>query len=238
MKHLEIASDTGNVNACGSCCCENVSGIPGTTDLWRLNYAPWVIPMGGKGLSTHFSSTVKQIHKSADFEGVLTVENIAVKSMASNDIVIDLSTFVDADGQPVTYELVPGYEVKNGSAELNGSILTIKSAINVVGFDAMMFRVTLPNNKSKVGEVFITWVRQASEEVPAANTTMTTPVVRIPRSRTTVHAAQAYIDVAVEILPTAQIGDIYRITFRANALDCDANCFPKETCYDLTIGKC
>lgn len=240
MKHFDITPDVGigSGNACATCCCMDATGVPGTIDLWRLNYAQWVVPMGGKGLSRQFSASVKLLHKSPPDPDAPVASNIEFKTMGSNAVTVQLSTMVTSADPDLTFEILPGYEPKSGSVNVTGSSLLYTPISNIVGFDYMLYRVTDSQRRTSVGEIFIEIVRAVGEEIPPRKTERKSDVVTVPRSRVNVNNQAALIDVAVQILPTANIGDIYRLTFRANALDCDANCFPHESCYDLKIGKC
>ena len=50
--------------------------------------------------------------------------------------------------------------------------------------------------------------------------------------------ANAGLRFPVAISPGAKVGDIYRLTIRAPAMDCDGTTYYHVSCYDITIGKC
>jgi hypothetical protein len=61
-------------------------------------------------------------------------------------------------------------------------------------------------------------------------------VINIPRAKIMVR--NPTIQFPLEVSPAAVTGDLYRLTMRTPAMDCDGNVFYHIWCTDINIGKC
>lgn len=226
--------DELTTNACNSCCCQAVSGVPGEIDRWTLDLAPWAVPIGGKGVS-EIVANVEPLH--APSVTGPQAQNNAVVTAFNTPASIDLASFVLNPGtDPIAYEVLPFYGPHHGKFTLDKATgaLVYTPTNGYTGYDKFYFKIT-SEGKSSIAEVIV-GVSPATGSLPAVPEF--TPAVKVPDSRIDLNKQAFVANVAVVISPAAIIGSVFRVTIKVTALDCDCNPFVNLSCYDLTIGKC
>jgi hypothetical protein len=228
-------------NGCATCCCEPAVARPGETNLWQINYAPWAIPIGGRGLSVN---TIFDIEKKTGATSPAGNQSPAVAFKASavtfNTPLTDTvaTSVVDPEADDLTFSLLPLYGPSNGEITFDAAgAFTYTPHAGFSGYETFFYQVSDGQSAPRIGEVSLA-VSLASPATPLPLKTKGTPAVRVRREGLVILQSWAAIQFPVEISPAALPGDIYRLTIRQEALDCDCNPFYHVSCYDISIGRC
>lgn len=235
MKHIVI-DDSVQTDGCTVCCCETVSLRPGETQALKLNYAPWAVPIAPKGLHCEPGIQVELKDTCAPSTGA------NLPPSASGDIHFDvvvntpltdgdLNDFVtDIEGDNLVFKVLSLYGPKHGKLDLNADgTFTFTPQGGYEGEDHFFFSVSDGVNPPVVLEALL------GIGVPSINVrgtwdlTVGTPIVD-----------QRYYTVTLPIAasPAAKECQIFRLTVRQGALDCDCVCYYHIDCIDVRIAKC
>jgi hypothetical protein len=226
-----------NLSGCSTCCCESASVRPGEINKWQIFYGPWSIPIGGRGLNVNTVFSVEKLPSSTpagapvvSFSGKETDFNTPLDDTVATSV-------TDPDSDPLTFELLPLYGPNFGTIEFNADGTYVYTPnTGFTGYDSFYYQVTDGNSLPRVGEVSIA-VSPASPASPLTPKTVGTPVVRVLRDALAVINGHS-IQFPVEVSPAALPGDIYRMTVRQPARDCEGIEYWHVSCYDLVVGKC
>lgn len=225
---------TGNVG-CQACCCSPAVIMPGETNKWQINYAPWSVPIGGRGLTVN---NVYDVEKRVDpvlagngapsvpFFGAVTPLNTTLNGTL---------TATDPDADSLKFKVLPGYGPANGKltiVEATGAYTYIPDT-GFIGLDTFFFTVSDGVNPPVVGEASIA-VQQAGAP---ANRSTATPIVFVNKAAMVIDAGYHTVEFPIEVSPAAKVGDRYRMTIRQQAMDCDAY-YWNVMCIDISVGKC
>lgn len=233
MTYLVITEET--TSECNSCCCKQMAGSPGEVYQWDLDYAAWSVPIGGKGIS-EVVAEVELLRAARIPDGVPVANNGSVTGAFNTEIQGALASIVTYDGdESLTYKALPFSGPKNGKVVLDANTgeFVYTPTNGWSGWDSFYYSVTSPKGAT-IAEMRI----GVSPQVGTLPPVKYTPPVSIPDSRISLVKTYHLVKTAVVISPGARIGDVYRVTYRAVALDCDCNEFVNLSCFDLTIGKC
>lgn len=234
------ARDNVYSNSCDKCCCETLAMRPGETNLMVLNYAPWALPLLGKGLGCTPQFDLQQIQACPIPSGSNTppVANGPLSYTTPLNTLVNISlgtSITDPDGDPLEFSLVPLYGPYHGTLS-NLGILdgagTYTPNNGFTGYDRFFVSVSDGVNKPVMFEVVI---GVGVTEVPA---TAFTPSVKIPPDRISVDQRMYTLSFPIEISPAAKPCEVWRLTVRQNAYDCNFNCYWHVSCYDITIKQC
>lgn len=226
--------------SCGSCCCDPAIARPGETDKWRLFYAAWSVPIGGRGLTTGAHIAVEKINP--DIVSTTNAPPVAaylgLKTDLSTAVTGDLSTVCsDPENDTLTYKLLDVYGPDNGTLTFaaNGAFTYTPNG-GWSGVDRFFYTVTDTNDNVTVGEVGIRVNAAAPsiqyDEPPA------TDILSVVIKSHDVSSQQHLTTLTVKCSPAAKVGDVYRVTVRQPCLDCDCEVYWHVSCYDVAIVKC
>lgn len=222
---------------CDVCCCETVLVRPGEINKFLLNYAPWSVPIGGKGLSVNTQFEVTYMTPDVVVGGNQPVSVLpqSVDTPAATVLNSALAPFAsDPEAATLKFKVLPFYGPQHGElvlAEDGTYQYTPNPTYN--GFDFFYWTVSDGFNKPTVGYTAI----RVGANVPAALAEQPA-IVRVPGGRAKVNTDYHTLEFPVEISPAAKIGDIYRLQVRQQAYDCDCNAYYHVACFDLKIGSC
>lgn len=232
--------------ACNTCCCVQVSVKPGETNKWLIDYAPWTVPMGGRGLSDQTLIDVEKVSSSApstpNGNAQVTVGFFGAVTPYNTNLTGDLKTVAtDPESNTLTYTLLRLYGPNNGTVALAADgTFTYRPAPGWTGYDRFFYSVT----DSKTGHVPV--IQEAvigtspatGGPIPtptqAANGT---PPLAISVAGMKVNPRLQHLTFGVAGSPALVPGDKYKITVRQQAWDCD-NCFWHVMCFDAYVVKC
>lgn len=220
---------------CTTCCCQPASGMPGEVNKWSINYAPWSVPLGGRGLTgKHVFDISPRVDPTAPAEAPLFV---------TGTMDIDDDTEISGDLFPpgaeypagAVFAVLPGYEPANGSLSINASTgeYVYTPASSFRGRDGFFYSVTVPGSAPLIGEASLA-VQFGG--LPVVNSAPS-PAIVIPDGQVITNAQYHTVTFPIEFSPAAVPGDVYRLTVRQQAMDCDSF-YWHAMCIDITVGKC
>lgn len=226
------------LNPCNTCCCMQATAKPGETNPWLVNYAAWAAMMTGPGL---VGSTVFEIVKqnSAPAGGTnLPPTNRDYSFIGTQDDVINgvVSTnAADPESQALSYSVIDLYGPSSGTISFapNGTFVYTPFP-GFSGYDEFFFATKDGINLPVINKVQLTVNPPAPK--PALPAPPVIPVVNVPRRQ--VNVSSPILRFPLEISPAAVVGDVWRMTIRQPAVDCDGNNYYHIACWDITIGKC
>lgn len=230
---------SGNNGACNSCCCEVIRMKPGETNLLKINYAMWTMPIGGYGLTTNTWFTTELITDFAPADtgngaplfGALLYNSVGVQ----DPIVGNLNTYViDPEADPMTFDLLPLYGLLTGTVNLNrvtGDFTYTPNPGANSGTDYFYFKVTDSAGNTRIG-------RANLGKGIALNDIVVLDPVTIARGKKKIDTDMQTMSVPITLDATVPPGAIYRITVRQEAIDCDGNKYYHISCYDILATKC
>lgn len=246
MKTFPIDPRDGNGGgSCSTCCCQPVNGSAGETDKWVLEYAAWTIPLRGRGLTINSTFLIEDKTPSAAPGGNLrpSVPFVTKSTQFNTEIVINLATegVTDPEGDPLKFKLLALYGPTYGDIELTESGMATYTPRNgYYGPDTFFYTVTDGNGRPIAGEVAI--AVQPPIQVPPLPAVplrnAATPKVMVQCGAATINTAMQTLSFPVSIAPTAMVGDLFRLTVRQQAIDCDCGEYWHTSCYDIAITKC
>jgi VCBS repeat-containing protein len=207
--------------------------------MMTINYAPWAVPIVGKGLGCVPQFDLQQIQTcpapTGDNLPPVASGIISFVTTAGAIAAADLKTFVtDPESDTLTFAALSMYGTKHGKLTFrsNGTFDYALTDASYTGYDNFFFTVSDGVNPAVTMEAIIRVT--AATPVP----TNGTPSIRIDTSRATVHQYMYMLTFPIEVSPAAQPCEIWRLTIRQSALDCDCNCYYNVSCYDIVVGKC
>lgn len=240
--HVDARDGAGSAsNGCAVCCCAPAAVRPGETNKVVLNYASWVAPIGGKGLicGTVFVSELIQTcpatnagnqpptNTNKNYATTLNVNLVGSVSPGSSDPEVDA----------LVYSHVPLFGPFNGTLAMNtdGSF-TYTPRLGFTGRDEFVFETSDQINTPvrRIGYIAVNPV--AGPNLPAMP--LNRPELYVPPASVHITNNGQAMEFAIEASPALRVGDIYRMTIRQPAMDCDGTKFFNVFCIDWTVGKC
>lgn len=246
MLHVTMdARDGFNGASCTKCCCEAVQMRPGETNLIVLNYAPWSVPFGGRGIVPTPELTITPDNSScssapidtfappsAQFTQATTPVNTAVN--------IDLTTNVAPIGNTFEYRLLPVSGPTRGTltTPINGTPWIYTPAPGFEGYDHFWVEVKDAQGRRVVREQII--------KVGAALLSMPfdfgkTGLV-IDRSKIMIDQRMQTLEIPLYLAPNADCGSVdgcisYQVMVKQPADDC-CRIFHHISCFDVRCKSC
>lgn len=220
--------------ACNTCCCVPIVVHPGEIEQVKLNYAGWVLPMGGRGLSVNTVITIEKtiVPEPSGGNQRVTLDVYEDDTLINTPLASTLATSAhDPDADTLHFRLEGLYGPNNGEIIINDvGTFTYTPNPGFEGVDRFWWSVSDEHNPRVVQEAII-----SVGTSPAA-----TPrdVIVIPNRRRQIDTTWQTLTFAVDVAPSAVLGDIYRVNVRQQALDCDCNPYYHVSCWDFIIGKC
>jgi len=235
MLAVDIGAYPADPSGCVSCCCEVVSIKPGETLPLYLNYAPWAAPIALRGLHCVPSVEVEE-RQTCDTPAGSNLPPSAPPQIRFDAIVNtpldgDLNTQVtDPDGDAMTFKAMAHYAPKHGSLKLKSDgTFTYTPVQNYKGEDRFYFSVTDNINPAVVMEAMI-GVGISSWDVKGTWDLVVGPAI--------VNQRMYMVTLPISASPAAKTCQVFRLTIRQGALDCECNCYYHTDCVDVRIVKC
>lgn len=225
--------------ACDVCCCKNAKAAPGEVNKWRLDYANWSLPIGGRGLTAKTQISIEKMDSNSGAVDFPNASILLAETIAPATVILQLSDGVNnPDSVALTFSELSFYPPKYGKVVFNGDgTATYTPFTHAPLYDRFFYQAKTVDGKIIVIEAIVA-VSTSTQTIPDATAGMATPPVMIDRGNVRVNTALQTVEFPVEVSPQAQYGDVYRITVRQQAMDCDRACFWHESCFDLTIERC
>lgn len=219
--------------ACGTCCCAPAVARPGEVNPWIIDYAPWSVPIGGRGLSADTKAFIETILV-PEVIGLPVATFLARAIVAGNSLVNEQLTATDPEGDALTFALVPWAGPQHGEATLSPTgVLNYTPAPGFYGVDRFFFTVSDGKNVA-TQEIAI----RVNAAAPAVQFPPPEPTPMLEARDFSLDGPNHLVRFRVAASPAARVGSIYRMTVKQTALDCDCNPYVHIGCYDVQIMKC
>lgn len=228
-------------SSCSSCCCENFSLRPGETNLMKINYAPWSLPLGSPGIIPTMEFAIEDISAGCPtnaIDGFAQPQNsnLTLAGLENAVQVVDLAAGALPAGNTFTFGVVALTGPNNGVLTATGAVgagqYTYTPNPSFVGHDYFTYTTTDAQGRVVTNEVLIT---------------VGTPLVAPDRART---ATVPFIDVtkivtdqrlqvvsfAITMPATVQACNTYKLTIKQKAQDCARNVYEHLMCFEI-IGR-
>jgi hypothetical protein len=218
--------------ACNSCCCAQATARPGETNKWAIDYTSWVAPMGGKGLLSKTQFSIDKKPQSPDPNVPVNTDYqifVAFNTSTNGSVNTNAS---DPNGESLTYALVPMSGPSFGEITMDPSGTFIyEPVLGFAGYDRVFF--TTSNGAKSITKELI--LKVGADGIPAVPDTSLTKDLVVPLS--SVKIEHDVVTFALAASFGADVGDIYTMTVKQPAMDCESEYF-HISCYDIQIIKC
>lgn len=254
-------SGSSRGNTCNSCCEETAEAIPGETNLWRISYACWLSGMRGRGLYAIGFSFIKLTPNPAPpIPSMLPPTNIDYVFQIEENTSFSGTVSTNANSpqaSPLTFALDPVNPPSHGIVAMNsnGTFVYVPSSA-YTGIDTFGFVTT--DGVNMPVENIVTFGVDTEVAVPfsspfpagvidasgseSAQQVYETPLppgqglIFVPPQ--SVRLAGFHAHFALTTSPETLIGQIYRMTVAASALECNKQTFRHISSYDIRISSC
>lgn len=235
MYHF-TADDMQQGNPCAVCCCEPLGLKPGSTTKVTINYAPWAVPIGRLHCTPQFELEQKDTCGTTQGAPVKTDgANVAFDTPVNTLLEGDLNDKVeDPEGGALTFKPLMLYGPKHGVLAIDPATgeFEYQPHPNYNGPDNFYFTATDPTGKSTVFEALLGVGSQASADLHE------TPHVSVDPASAVVNEKYYIASFAVKVSPAADLCEVWRLTVKQNAIDCECVCYDRTDCYDIRLVKC
>jgi hypothetical protein len=124
----------------------------------------------------------------------------------------------------------------NGTVTLLNGVASYVPAQNFTGYDTFWYKMVDAANNVVINQVIVQ-VRLAT--TTAAPIPFTAAVIVPTSNSANVNARMHFMSFPLNITPRACVGEVYRLTVRQGATDCNfKDCYHTTKCFDIVIGKC
>lgn len=226
-------ASSGLSKGCNSCCCSPATARPGERNKWMINYAPWSAPLTGQGITDRVAFDLDKMEQEVDPRAPVNTNyyfpaefndpfNGSVATAASDPL----------DGE-LTYRLHGLFEPERGDVVVSpDGTFVYTPTLGFSGYDSF-YVVTANEAKEVVTQVIVGVAANAAPALPAKNFD---PVLYVHQR--SVQAQNEILTFQLAASPSAVVGDRYRLTIRATAIDCDCQEYFHISCYDIVIVSC
>jgi hypothetical protein len=222
-------------SACNACCCGQASARPGETNKWDINYASWSQPLGGRGLIDRVSFDLQKKTNSVDTRAPVNTNKYfpaIFNTPLNGDVSVGASDPLEGT---LTYALdgLNGPQFGEVVVDADGTFL-YTPVLGFSGYDS--FYVETTNEAKTVVNQVIVGVAASGAVDPLPAKAFDTAIAIVQK---TVRVGQNQtLTFALKAAPLAVVGDVYRLTIKQPALDCDCQEYIHVSCYDITVVTC
>jgi Big-like domain-containing protein len=231
MYHFNV--DDAVRDSCQVCCCEQATLKPGTTSRLTINYAPWAVPIGRLHCDPEFA--LEQMAACGlspgapvKLNGVNVMFNTAMNTVLDEDL---KTRIVDPEAKSMTFKVLPFHTPSHGvvAVKSDGTFkYTPQGGYN--GPDRFYVSATDEDNKTSTFEVLIGVGTQDAGDM------VETPHVVVDSWN--VNYQHYIVTVAVRVAPNADQCEVWRLTARQTAIDCNCTCYDRTDCFDIKMSTC
>lgn len=218
----------GSNESCNSCCCESLSARPGETNKVMINYAPWSAPIGGRGLANDTAFSIAPV----SIPPVPAVVPGAGRTIANTPFNGDLAPlFPNPEQEEVTYRIEPLFGPSQGSIVLNpnGTFVYTPNPL-FTGIDRFWWSAN-----GNIAEFIIAVDVNAEQEFAFPGFTA---AVSVSKKSVGIDHRLHIMGFFFSASPAAIPGDVYRLTIKQGASNCNGEIAVHLSCYDIVIGAC
>lgn len=231
---------TEEQQSCNSCCCEFAEAVPGETNKWRINYQPWVSGIRSGRLVAPTQISVAKLTPAAAPLSTTNLPPTNVDYVFHTPLNIVLSdtvatSAVDPESAPLSFAIAAGGLPRHGAVTmLPTGAFTYVPGNGFSGYDTFYYSTSDGVNAPVLHAVMI--AVDPALPAPALPDPVLPPVVSIAYDM--VRLEGPLMEFGVRVLPIATVGDVYRMTVKQTAMECDGGCYEHISCYDISIVKC
>lgn len=236
MLHFTVDASLVSAGAgCTTCCCEQVSLKPGTTEKMSVGYAPWAVPIGRLNCAPQFQIEPMEtcpVPTTGDLPPQIVADVVFYAGINSH-LDGDLTSMVkDPEGMALTFKLLPMYGPAHGKLVFDASgMFDYDPFPNYKGADRFYASASDGVNAPLVFEVRI-GVEIDPYTIPP------TPSVSVDPNGVRIDERYYTVSFPVKVSPAAKTCEVWRLTVLQGALDCECVCYTRTDCYDIRIVKC
>lgn len=247
MFYVTVGMDDG-VSAAGSscskCCCEPIGLKAGETSLFTINYAPWSVPIGGRGLVPPIPAISVVPDDSAcssqtidGFSDPNATAFLPLVVAPNTPLVTDMLPYVTPVGNTFTFAQLPGGEPEHGSVSILGSNVTYTPPQGFNGWDHVWIRITDAQGRSINREL----VFNVNATTPRPYEWGRTGLIINP-TQVEINSRMHQVNFPILLNFNAACDTVegcrkYRVTVKARASDCD-RIFTRLDCFDVFCKRC
>ena len=252
---------SGAVNSCGVCCSANAQAIPGETNRWCIEYGMWMAGIPGSRFNLPIVFSFEKLTDNPPPSGsVLPPTNTDYTAQIAANTAYNgtVSTNAVSPGsQSLTYAIDPINLAQHGFVAMNADgTFVYNPEAGFTGVDKFYF-VTMDGINSPVKNSFTLGVDavitshfsaplpdgvinltggESSFQVYETNLPPNDGLLYVPPK--SVLARRSYLEFALACDPEALIGQVYRMTIKAEVADCNRQTYSHISTYDIEISQC
>jgi len=206
---------------------------PGETNQLQIDYRNWAIPLQGRGL---YGGGTRITIAPCVTDGAKNTNTLnaaaALKNGDSIELNIggaknsDLTKFWYLEDEDLNYGKITSFNEATGA-------ITYTATSASVGTDRIFVRAEDKSGNLYQGEITI--AVNSAEDAPLPEPQ---PEISIPNNSIKVSGRNYTLTIPVSASVNAVPGDIYRLTIKQAALDCDCSKYWHTMCVDITIADC
>lgn len=225
--------------SCQVCCCAEVKLRPGETNLMRINYAPWSLPIGGPGVIPEMSYTVEVTSTCSDqaIDGFGPPSNIIPNLAAALNAVVTLDWSLTATpaGNTFSYAIVPLQGPSHGLATISpAGVITYTPNNGYTGRDYFHVKMTDAQGRSVIYPAYVD-VGATGAALPR-EALATTPFIDV--SKVSYLQGPQHVQFPIYMPVMCRPCDSYKMTIKQPARDCNGNVYHHFSCYTITCNDC
>lgn len=248
---------------CNTCCAVVASAVPGETNKWRISYAPWLCGIrGGRGLiaPAFFAWQKMTPNPPAPFPMMLPPTNIDYSAQIGANTAYSgtvATSAVSPQSNPLTFLLDPVNPPSNGVVAMNsnGTFIYVPTAgytgIDQFGFfttdgvNAPVENIFVLGVDTIIASHFVDSLPPGVENLSGSESGLQVYETPLPPSQgsiyvppTSVYIRGPHIEFNVTCSPETLIAQIYRMTLKVQAMECDGGFLTHISQYDIRITTC
>lgn len=227
---------------CNTCCCQPISLRPGETNVMTIDYSPWSLPITPPGIVPGGFDYSIEVIDDACADNAIDGNEAPMNAFYNvgtdigDPVSVDLSASATPVGGAFTYSGVPLNGPFSGTATINmntGELIYTPNA-SFSGWDVVWYEMTDQYGRTVTRSVVINVGEMAS--APDPRWTLLTPYI----DRTCVKVDQRYQTVRFPIYmpPSCRGCEVFRLTIRQMAQDCDPCTYSHFSCFDIRCRDC
>jgi hypothetical protein len=249
-------------NDCNSCCSEYASAVPGETNKWRISYAKWLAPIRGRGLVAPivFSWQKMTPNPPAPFPLVLPPTNTDYSAQIGANTAYSgtvATNGVSPQSTALTFALDPVNPPSNGvlAMNTNGTFIYVPDAgytgVDTFGFttsdgvNAPIENIFTLGVDTIIASHFVDTLPPGVINLTGGESALQVYETPLPPNQgsiyvdpTKVHIRGWHVEFVVTVSPETLIGQIYRMTIAAQAMECEGSFLRHISSYDILTTKC
>lgn len=242
MLHFDAKPRDGSHSAgcgCDTCCCEVFRLRPGEKNLLQINYAPWTLPLGGRGIVPSTSIDVERISKTCmenRVDGFHHPKNSSFRVSEPDCVPVkfNLCDHAQPADNDFVFSLVPlsGPECGDVVVQEDGCVTYTPNA-GFSGFDYFSYLMEDAQGREIIRTVE---VKIGTAYRPSPHLMADRPYPFTSDAVYNQHAQTVGIPIYMPL--NTPMCESFRMTVKQRAADCHGNCYDHFMCFDIHPADC